>query len=184
MQICQLLFVILLIVGAFESCHARHGHSKKSSSSSSTTKHSSSSDSLAQIRQERINVDGQWNTFYFGPIGTYAYTSFYYTSYVETAIIFTDCFCAGDDFQIFVDGVFYAGSYLPSTANIPVSPHGCEDFELDPAICYENNPPYASLPWELAPPIEAGFHNITIFVVSSPYNFGLAYLAVGEVGGK
>lgn len=185
MQICLLL---LFLIGALVTCQGRRGHSNKksSSSSSSSTKqhHHSSSDSLAQIHQERINVDGEWNTFYFGPIGTFAYTSFYYTSYVQTLIVFTDCFCAGDDFQIYVDGVFYAGSYLPSSANIAASPQACEDFELDPAVCYANNPPYASLPWELAPPIDPGFHNITIFVVSSPYNFGLGYLAVGELEAK
>jgi len=129
------------------------------------------------IDQVKIRPDTKYEHFYFGDIGSWALQSFYYTSYKYTIVTFTDCFCSGDDFHIYIDEVFYTGSEFGADLSDGV----CAGYADTVQECLNN--PYMAKPGiDSLDPIDPGFHNITILTVSSPSGFGKAFVAVMSIG--
>lgn len=136
---------------------------------------SSSSETLISIDGVVMPLmpDAGWYTVTFG--GQYTYADQIFAVYnKQTAIIeMTACFCPGDQFQVFDNGVpitLTDAHCTPSSLTNVV----CTTPEQDPNVCADSNPDFCAG----AAILEPGFHNITVGVLASPWGAGAAFIRV------
>lgn len=103
------------------------------------------------------------------------FTSFFYFSKIPTALTLFDCYCSGDQFEIFDNGILLgATNVLPDTGST-----ACLYYSDDPQICWSS--PGACNQWSfLKYPLPPGNHNLTISVIANPYGKGTGYLRIDD----
>jgi hypothetical protein len=111
-----------------------------------------------------ITVDGGWQKFYFGDIGSFNLEG-PWTFTGPALLTVTDAFLEGDQFAVFDNGTLLGDTSLPIVDDLT---------EVDdPNLAY-GDPGYSSGSWLLGD----GSHAITIEAIQSPYSAGGAYLRV------
>lgn len=160
---------------------------KKSSSSSSSSevyevirkkppmhKHSSSSSSDDKPKYESVQLipDVGYFTFTFGEgnSGNYAYQSFFFSLPTPAQFQVTDCFCGGDRFIVhdMVGGATYAAVQPCDAANL-----SCNFYSQVPYECMTAAAGWCKSGWVNLP---AGFHNLTIEIVTAPFLSGTGFI--------
>lgn len=137
---------------------------------------SSSSETLISIDGVVMPLmpDAGWYTVTYG--GQYTYADQIFAVYnKQTAIIeLTACFCPGDQFQVFDNGVPITLTDAHCDAN-SLTVHDCSSVrEEDPNVCADNNVSFCAG----AAILEPGFHNVTVGVLASPWGAGAAFIRV------
>jgi len=102
-------------------------------------------------------------------------TSFFFFSKTPTAVTLFDCYCSGDQFQLFDNGIFVGvTNALPDTGSTE-----CLYYSDDPQFCWSgiNSSNQWSYLTESLPP---GNHNLTINVIANPYGKGTGYIRVDD----
>lgn len=116
-------------------------------------------------------ADSGWYTVTYGSQYTYADQIFVLNTRKTAIIKLTACFCPGNVFQVFDNGM---PIILTDHCDWPVVPPAdCSARETDPQICSESN-----LFCDGAAILEPGYHNISIGVLNSPWGAGAAYIRV------
>lgn len=120
-------------------------------------------------------IDSGMYPVYFGSIGSYGYPSFSVNLYNnEVGIVYTDCYCPGDNFVILDNGKVMRDttsaipSCTPSTSN-------CASYLSDPASCV-NSATYCRSTASNFYVSKDAPHNITVLTTDSPFGRGLMWI--------
>lgn len=126
-----------------------------------------------EYRQIDIDVDGATKAFHFTTSYGWAYESFRFTSAMSTFLFVWDCFCAGDAFRIYDNGV--------AILDVNPDPNDFDDCNIRidyPLFCFEaalfGQQLFAGNSTILPP----GEHNLTIAILESPFSSGSAFLTI------
>jgi hypothetical protein len=110
-----------------------------------------------------LPIDGGWQEFQFGVVGSYD-TEGAYTFTGPALLIVTDAFIVGDQFAVYDNGVLLGDTSVPNDTN--------PNLEVDNPNAAYANPVFSSGSWLLGP----GDHSITIESIESPEGAGGAFL--------
>lgn len=143
--------------------------------------------SIFSFKNVKIIPDLGFYAFNYKNAGIAVGNSFYYHSDRPTVVTLLDCFCSGDSFQLFDNGVL-----LGCTEGSDVGDDTCPHFSSDPNVClfsYENNNKNSNYWGLFGTVLNSGTHNLTIIPVATPYGKGTGFLRVDyscppETGGR
>lgn len=129
------------------------------------------------FKNVKISPDAGFYAFNYRNAGIVVGDSFYFHADRPTVVTLLDCFCSGDSFQLFDNGVL-----LGETRGLDVEDNSCPHFSADPNVClfsYSNPGDPSSNYWGLyATILNSGTHNLTIIPTVTPYGKGTGFIRI------
>lgn len=113
-----------------------------------------------------LHFDEGWTKFKFGAANSTVWSKFIIKNDRAAILKVTDYYCSGDSFEVFDNGVSVGRTSQTVFDN-------CTSTTCDPDYAYGHKP-WSSFSMSLAP----GAHNITLKVLTSPYNEGFAAIRI------
>jgi len=138
----------------------------------SPAKHFSSSDTYPPSHYDQIYIipDTGFYSFYFDEPRTHVFQNFVFSSSFSTFLNVTDCYCSGDSFIAFDNGVLVGAV----NQNCVQGDSTCATYGGVIGDCLGITGFCTNAPILLPP----GNHNITLIVTNGPYRFGKAFLGL------
>lgn len=119
---------------------------------------------------QRVIVDAGYYSFNFGASFVTVRESFTFHSKRLTTLTVFDCYCNGDQFQVYDTNLEIITTSVPTSID-----NSCQGYSDDPYWCQI----FGGDQWSNGnAQLNPGFHNITILPLSSPYGKGTGFLRV------